>query len=148
MTSATEVPSALPDPAPADCLFCGIVAGRVPGTRVHEDERTIAFLDISPATRGHLLVVPRGHVRDLLAASDEDLAACLRSARGLAARLVERLGATGVNVLNACGRSAWQTVPHLHLHVVPRYDDDRLQLPWVPTPADPDELAATGALLH
>lgn len=144
----TEVPSALPDPDPADCLFCGIVAGRLPSTRVDEDDRTVAFLDVNPATRGHLLVVPRRHARDLLAVDPGDLAACAVSARRLAARLVERLGATGVNVLNACGRSAWQSVPHLHLHVVPRYDGDPLQLPWHPRPADPAELTATGELLR
>ena len=74
------VPSALPDPSPADCLFCGIVAGRVPSLRIDEDERTVAFLDVGPATRGHTLVVPRAHARDLLAATDEDLAACLVAA--------------------------------------------------------------------
>ena len=141
------MPSALPDPDPADCVFCGIVAGRLPSTRVAEDERTIAFLDLAPATRGHLLVVPRAHTRDLLSAPADDLAACLLAAQRLADLAVQRLGATGVNVLNACGRSAWQTVPHLHLHVVPRYDDDGLRTPWTPTPADPDELAATAALL-
>jgi histidine triad (HIT) family protein len=145
--TVTEVPSALPDPDPADCLFCGIVEGRLPSSRVHEDERTVAFLDINPATTGHLLVVPRRHTRDLLSAPAEDLAACLGTAQHLAARLVERLGATGVNVVNACGATAWQTVPHLHLHVVPRYDDDPLQLPWRPEPADPGAVERTAALL-
>lgn len=143
----TPVPSALADVDPADCVFCGIVAGRLPSSRVGEDERTVAFLDLAPATRGHLLVVPRAHTRDLLSASGDDLAACLRAAQLLAARAVARLGATGVNVLNACGRSAWQTVPHLHLHVVPRYDDDDLRTPWTPTPADPADLADTARLL-
>ncbi len=142
-----QVPSALPDPDPAQCLFCGIVAGRVPSLQVAADERTVAFLDVNPATRGHLLVVPRVHARDLLAVDPADLAACAVAAQGLAARLVERLGATGVNLLNACGRSAWQTVPHLHLHVVPRYDDDPLQLPWHPRPAAPEDLAAVRGLL-
>lgn len=143
----TVVASALPDPRPEDCLFCRIVAGRLPSARVAEDERTVAFLDLAPATRGHALVVPRVHTRDLLSASPDDLAACLVAAQALAARLVERLGATGVNVLNACGTSAWQSVPHLHLHVVPRYDGDGLRTPWPPVPAQPEELAATAALL-
>jgi histidine triad (HIT) family protein len=142
-----EVPSALPDPDPADCLFCGIVEGRLPSSTVHQDERTVAFLDINPATPGHLLVVPRRHTRDLLSAPGEDLAACLVAAQQLAARVVERLGATGVNVVNACGATAWQTVPHLHLHVVPRYDHDPLQLPWRPAPADPAEIARTAERL-
>jgi histidine triad (HIT) family protein len=144
----TAVPSALPDPDPADCVFCGIVEGRLPSVTVAQDERTVAFLDVNPATRGHLLVVPRGHARDLLAVDAEDLGACAVAAQALAGRLVERLGATGVNVLNACGRSAWQSVPHLHLHVVPRYDGDPLALPWHPRPADPAELARTGEQLR
>jgi histidine triad (HIT) family protein len=142
MTS-TAVASALPDPDPRDCLFCGIVEGRVPSFTVSQDERTVAFLDVNPATPGHLLVVPRRHARDLLAAPADDLAACITAAQQVAARLVERLGATGVNVVNACGQSAWQTVPHLHLHVVPRYDSDALQLPWLPSPAEPAELERT-----
>ena len=141
-------PSALPDPDPADCLFCGIIAGRVPSVRLFEDERTVAFLDVNPATRGHLLVVPREHARDLLAIPPDDLSACIRTAQQMGSLVVQRLGATGVNVFNACGSSAWQTVPHLHLHVVPRYDDDPLQLPWVPLPGDAAELQQTGSLLQ
>ena len=144
---ATQPPSALPDPGPGGCLFCGIVDGRAPAARVYEDERTVAFLDINPATRGHLLVVPRRHTRDLLSVQTDDLAACAATSQHLAARVVERLGATGVNLVNACGGSAWQTVPHLHVHVVPRYDDDPLQLPWRPAPGDRDDLARTAALL-
>ncbi len=148
MTAPTAVSSALADPDPSDCLFCGIVTGRVPSHTVYDDERTVAFLDVNPATRGHLLVVPRAHTRDLLSAPPVDLAACAQAAQLLAGRLAERLGASGVNVLNACGSAAWQTVPHLHLHIVPRYDDDPLQLPWVPAPADPDALSALGAQLR
>jgi histidine triad (HIT) family protein len=92
---------------PPDCLFCKIVAGEIPSTRVDEDERTVAFMDINPATRGHLLVVPRAHSVDLLEIGDEDLEACVRMARRLAARLKEKLGADGVNLLNSCGRAAW-----------------------------------------
>jgi len=125
-----------------DCLFCSIVAGEIPSTIVDEDERTIAFMDINPATRGHALVVPRAHSRDLLDVSEEDLAACAAAARRLAGRVSERLDADGVNLLNSCGRAAWQTVFHFHIHVIPRYDDDPLRLPWTPGPGDPDEIAA------
>ena len=108
-----------PDP---DCLFCRIVAGDIPSTRVYEDERTVAFMDINPATRGHLLVVPRAHARDLLVAAP-------------------------VNLLSSSGAAAWKTVFHLHFHVIPRYEDDPLRLPWVPGAGDPDEIAATAAAL-
>lgn len=133
--------------ADPDCLFCKIVAGDVPATRVDEDERTIAFMDINPATRGHLLVVPREHSTDLFDIDAEDLAACVQSAQRLAVRVRERLGADGVNLLNSCRPAAWQTVFHFHVHVIPRYADDPLRLPWVPGPGDPGELAVAAAQL-
>jgi histidine triad (HIT) family protein len=128
-----------------DCLFCKIVTGEIPATLVHEDERTVAFMDINPATRGHLLVVPRAHSRDLLEIGADDLAACAATARDLAARVKARLGADGVNLINSCGRYAWQTVFHFHLHVIPRYAGDPLRLPWTPAPGDRDEIAAAAA---
>ena len=131
--------------ADPDCLFCKIVAGEVPSTRVHEDERTIAFMDINPATRGHLLVIPREHAADLRDIPAEDLHACLDVGQRLARTMEDKLGADGVNLLNSCGRSAWQTVFHFHLHVIPRFDNDPLRLPWQPAPGDRDEIAAAAA---
>ena len=131
-----------------DCIFCQIAAGEAPAHVVDEDERTLAFLDISPATPGHALVIPRAHARDLLEVGEEDLAACAAAARRLARRLGERLGADGVNVLNSCGQAAWQTVFHFHVHVIPRYHDDPLRLPWKPEQGDPDEIAATAERLR
>jgi histidine triad (HIT) family protein len=133
--------------ADPDCIFCKIAAGELPATKVAEDERTIAFMDINPGTRGHLLVIPRRHVRDLLAIGDEDLAAVARTGRRMARLVHDRLGADGVNLINSCGERAWQTVFHFHLHVIPRYAGDPLRLPWVPGPGDPDEIAATAAEL-
>ncbi len=127
-----------------DCIFCKIVAGELPATKVDEDERTVSFMDIAPATRGHALVIPRTHATDLLSIDAEDLAACSAAAQRLATRAIERLGADGVNLLNACGAPAWQTVFHFHLHVIPRYHDDPLRLPWVPGPGDADAIAAAG----
>ncbi len=125
-----------------ECIFCKIVAGEMPAQIVAEDERTIAFMDISPATRGHLLVIPRRHARDLLEIESEDLSATVAAAQKLARRVKERLDADGVNLLNSCGQAAWQTVFHFHVHVIPRYEDDPLRLPWDPTPGDKDEIAA------
>jgi len=130
-----------------DCLFCKIAVGEIPATRVREDERTIAFMDINPATRGHLLVIPREHSADLLEIGADDLTACLAAAKELAARAKEKLRADGVNLLNSCGRDAWQTVFHFHVHVIPRYAGDPLRLPWVPEPGDRDEIAAAAAAL-
>ncbi len=131
-----------------DCIFCKIVAGELPAQIVDEDERTVAFMDINPGTRGHLLVVPRRHARDLLEIDQEDLAATMSAAQRMAGRVVERLDADGVNLLNCCGETAWQTVFHFHVHVIPRYDDDPLRLPWIPAPGDPAEIEATAQALR
>jgi histidine triad (HIT) family protein len=131
-----------------DCLFCRIVAGEVPATVVDEDEATISFMDISPANPGHALVIPRKHSADLLEIPDDDLAACAAAAKRLAARQRERLGADGVNLLNSCRPAAWQTVFHFHIHVIPRFDDDPLRLPWTPSAGDEAEITATGEKLR
>ena len=131
-----------------DCIFCKIVSGEVPAQIVHEDERTVAFMDISPATRGHLLVVPRQHSRDLLEIGREELAAALTTAQLMAGRIVDRLDADGVNLVNGCGRAAWQTVFHFHVHVIPRYRGDPLRPLWIPAPGDPGEIEATAKALR
>jgi histidine triad (HIT) family protein len=131
----------------ADCIFCKIVAGEIPARIIDEDERTIAFMDISPATRGHALVIPREHAEDLHAVSAEDLAAVMLSAQRLADRMRERLGADGVNLLNSCGSAAWQTVFHFHVHVIPRYTGDPLRLPWIPQEGDQQEIDQAAQLL-
>jgi histidine triad (HIT) family protein len=113
-----------------DCIFCKIVAGEIPGTIVAEDDRTVAFMDINPATRGHALVVPRRHTPDLGAIDADDL------------------GADGINLMNSWGSDAWQTVFHFHLHVIPRYSGDPLKLPWKPAPGDEDEIAAAADALR
>jgi histidine triad (HIT) family protein len=125
-----------------DCIFCGIVAGELPAQIVDSDEHTLAFMDINPATRGHALVVPRTHSADLMAVSDEDLERTMLAARRLARKLERALEPDGFNVINACGPAAWQTVFHHHLHVIPRYDDDPLKLPWIPRGAPAEEIAA------
>jgi histidine triad (HIT) family protein len=130
-----------------DCIFCKILAGELPASIVDEDERTVSFMDINPATRGHALVIPRAHSRDLLSIEADDLTAVTLAAKRLAARVSERLGAEGVNVINSCGAAAWQTVFHFHMHVIPRYAEDPLRLPWVPAPGDQQEIAAAAALL-
>jgi histidine triad (HIT) family protein len=131
----------------ADCIFCKIVAGELPATVVASDERALAFLDISPATRGHTLVIPRAHAKDLHEVDPENLEATIALAQRVAGRARDRLGADGVNLLQSSGTAAWQTVFHFHIHVIPRYAGDPLRLPWVPAPGDPAEIAAAGAAL-
>jgi histidine triad (HIT) family protein len=130
-----------------NCIFCGIVAGTIPSTRVAETDRAIAFMDINPGTTGHLLVVPREHSTDLREAAPEDLTAATLLAQSLISRVIDRLDADGANLLSCIGAEAWQSVFHTHLHVIPRYKDDPLQLPWHPTPGDLEEINSTAAKL-
>jgi histidine triad (HIT) family protein len=124
-----------------DCIFCKIVAGDLPSEIVQEDEHTIAFMDINPWTRGHALVIPRRHSRNLYDVDDDDLAHVASAAKRLARRMRDALGCDGVNLLNSTEPAAWQTVFHTHMHVIPRYDDDPLRLPGQPGQPDEGELA-------
>jgi len=134
--------------ADPDCLFCGIVAGSIPSETIDSDERTVAFMDINPATPGHALVVPREHSADLLEIGDQDLTATMLAAQRLSRRMKDVLKADGIDLINACGAAAWQTVFHFHIHVLPRYEDDPLKLPWVPEPGDSDEIARVAQKLR
>jgi histidine triad (HIT) family protein len=129
--------------ADPECIFCKIVAGELPARIIDQDERTLSFMDIAPATRGHALVIPRAHSRDLLDIEAEDLCAVALAGKRLAARIKERLGADGINLINSCGAAAWQTVFHFHIHVIPRYEGDPLRLPWIPGEGDQEQIART-----
>jgi histidine triad (HIT) family protein len=131
-----------------DCIFCAIARGEGPAEVVQEDERTVAFMDINPWTRGHALVIPREHSRNLYEIGDDDLAVTMSAAARLARRMRDALECDGINLINSCEPAAWQTVFHFHVHVIPRYDDDPLQLPTRPQEADKEELADLGELLR
>jgi histidine triad (HIT) family protein len=124
-----------------DCIFCKIVAGEIPAHKIAEDERTIAFMDINPWTRGHALVIPKEHTRNLWEAPRETLHATIDMAQQVAIRQRDKLGCDGVNLLNSTEPAAWQTVFHYHVHVIPRYEGDPLQLPGKPMEVEQDELA-------
>jgi histidine triad (HIT) family protein len=124
-----------------DCLFCKIAARDVDAEIVDEDEHTVAFMDINPWTRGHALVISRNHSRNLYDIEEEDLCQTAAAAKRLARRMRDGLGCSGINLLNSTEAAAWQTVFHFHIHVIPRYDDDPLQLPTRPEEADKDQLA-------
>jgi histidine triad (HIT) family protein len=130
-----------------DCVFCGIVAGALPAMMVAESERSVAFMDINPATNGHLLVVPRQHTADLTTIGPEDLISVILLAQRMARLVIDRLGADGVNLTQATGEAAWQEVWHMHVHVIPRYAGDPLVLPWRPEPGDPARIARAAAAL-
>jgi histidine triad (HIT) family protein len=131
-----------------ECIFCRIIAGELPSERVDEDEHTVAFMDLNPWTRGHALVVPRNHSRNLYEIEDDDLRHAAVASKRLAQRMRARLACDGVNLINSCEPAAWQTVFHFHVHVVPRFADDPLRLPGEPQQVDADDLAAVAAELR
>ena len=131
-----------------DCIFCKVIAGEIPGEVVDSDDRTVTVMDNNPATRGHVVVIPREHSENLLSVSEDDLAATMGAVRRITERMQETLEPDGFNVLNNMGRAAWQSIFHFHVHVIPRYREDPLQLPWVPGPADPAELASVASELR
>jgi histidine triad (HIT) family protein len=128
-----------------NCVFCQIMAGNMPGEIVYEDEHAVAFMDIFPWTRGHAVVVPRSHSKNLYEIGQDDLAHTMKAAKQLAEQMRDRLGCDGVNLLNSCEPAAWQTIFHFHVHVIPRYENDPLELPTRPQRAEPDELAKVAA---
>ena len=133
-----------PMPAAMSCLFCKIVSGELPATKVAEDDRTIAFMDINPATRGHLLVIPKAHA-EVFAADDDDVAAVHQAAKRWRGGSGAPGGRRGEHN-SVQRRAAWQTVFHLHVHVIPRYEDDPLRLPWVPQPGTPRDRRCSGRI--
>lgn len=119
-----------------DCIFCMIAAGTLPCFKLYEDERHIAFLDINPANPGHALVVPKRHSGGLLDADDADLAATLPLAKLIASVLEDELRPDGINLHQANGPGAAQSVLHFHLHIVPRRIGDGLLMNWPLIPGD------------
>lgn len=127
-----------------DCIFCKIIAGDIPCFKLYEDAHTLAFMDINPANRGHALAIPRQHEPDLLESSDETLAATIATARKVARAVQATVEPDGINLVQANGPGAAQSVFHLHLHVIPRFEGDDLKLNWgvPPRPGDMDEIKA------
>lgn len=108
------------------CVFCKIINKEIPSYTLYENEYVICFLDISQATKGHVLVVPKKHEQDIFSLSNEYASEILKAANIVANLLKEKLGITSVNLLNNSGLLAGQTVMHFHLHVLPRYEDDEI----------------------
>ena len=113
-----------------DCIFCKIINGEIPCYKLAENERAIAFLDIMPVTKGHFLIVPKKHYEFAEEAPPELMANIMSLAVSLASAAKKSLNFDGVNFLVNSGRRAGQVVPHVHLHVIPRYEDDAIHWPW------------------
>ena len=119
-----------------DCVFCKIVRGEVPAAKVYEDQAVLAFLDISPVAKGHTLVIPRSHHNPITDTPTDVLQQLIAVVQRVARAQVAGLHACGINVSQANGESAGQIVPHLHFHVIPRFNDNGPHHNWTPRQYD------------
>ncbi|MDD6662633.1 MAG: HIT family protein [Lachnospiraceae bacterium] len=115
-----------------NCIFCKIANGEIPSATVYEDEDFRAILDLNPASKGHTLIIPKKHAANLFELPEETAEKVLSIAKKLGARLKEGLHAEGLNVVQNNGEAAGQTVMHFHMHLIPRYNNDTVNVKWVP----------------
>ena len=127
----------------ADCVFCKIRDGVIPSAKLYEDERTFAIMDINPLNPGHCLVILKTHAPTLFDADAADLAAAMTAAKRVATAIRAALKPDGLNMLQANGAAAFQSVPHLHLHLIPRFTNDGKGFDWKLVSGDRDQVNAT-----
>ncbi len=122
-----------------DCIFCKIANGEIPSSTIYEDEDFRVFLDLNPAARGHALIVPKEHYADLFELDEELCKKAMVLAKRLGTKMKEVLGSDGFNLMQNNGEAAGQTVFHFHLHLIPRYEDDKAGITWKPGSVSPEE---------
>jgi histidine triad (HIT) family protein len=127
-----------PDP---DCVFCKIVAGKIPCAKIYEDGETLAFMDINPVHDGHCLVIPKAHHASVFDTPPDVFAAVARSTVKVAKAVKHTIALDGLNLLQANGPAAAQSVMHFHIHILPRRRDDDLKMNWTPKPGDGSHIA-------
>ena len=132
----------------SDCVFCKIRDGQIPSMKIDEDERTLTFMDINPLSTGHCLVVTKRHAATIYEAEVEDLAAAIATAKRVAAAIRDALRPDGLNMLQANGAAAFQSVPHFHLHLIPRWTNDGKGFDWPLVPGDRGAIVTTGERLR
>jgi histidine triad (HIT) family protein len=130
------------------CVFCAIVTGEAPSETVYTDDACVAFMDVNPWARGHLLVVPRAHAADLWALDEAEAAQLMVAVRRVADLVRRGLEPDGLNLFQASGAAAFQTVFHFHMHVLPRWSGDGIALPILPRPGNRDEIAGAAAAIR
>lgn len=123
-----------------DCIFCKIIAGEIPCFKLYEDDRVLSFMDINPFNDGHSLVLTKAHAEDVYAADESDLAACIRVAKKVASAVNRVVAPDGLNLVQANGAGAGQTVFHFHIHVFPRKEGDNASFNWDHSPGDMDRI--------
>lgn len=131
-----------------ECIFCKIVAGDIPAHTVYEDDATLAFLDINPASRGHTLIIPKHHAVDVHDMPPAALTAVAQTTQQVALRLKQVLQPDGMNILQNNGAAAGQSVFHYHVHLIPRQRTDAVLSPWQPGSTDHAALAALATQLR
>lgn len=132
-----------------ECIFCKIVAGEIPSTRVYEDDETLAFMDIGPVIKGHTLVIPKAHSDPITNTPADVLQKIIVVVQKVARAQIAGLGADGVNVTQANGRVAGQVVPHIHFHVIPRFEGDGHRWNWAAKSYDnPEETESFAARIR
>ena len=132
----------------SDCLFCQIIRGKIKSFTILETELILGFMDINPANPGHALVIPKEHAPDIFSLSEPSLAAVALGAKDIAQALREEISPAGLNLVQANGRGAAQSVMHFHMHVLPRTENDALPLNWPLTPGDSDSINALAKRLR
>ena len=132
----------------ADCVFCRIRDGQIPSVKVYEDDKTFCIMDINPLNRGHCLVITKVHAATLFESKSDDLAAAIATARRVARAIKTALRPDGLNMLQANGAAAFQSVPHFHLHLIPRFTGDGKGFDWPQVGGDRGEIAKTGEALR
>jgi histidine triad (HIT) family protein len=128
----------------SDCVFCKIRDGQLPSMKVYEDERTLCIMDINPLNPGHCLVLTRTHAATLFVSDPADLAAAMATAQKVALAIQEALKPDGLNLLQANGAAAFQSVPHFHLHLIPRWINDGKGFDWTLVKGDRGQITAAG----
>ena len=113
-----------------NCIFCKILAGEIPSTAVYEDDDFKAILDVSPAARGHVIILPKNHAANIYELPDEDASKIMVVAKKIATAIEKAYHCDGVNILQNNGEAAGQTVFHLHVHVIPRFKGDTVNIGW------------------
>ena len=132
----------------SDCIFCKIVAGEIPAHKVYEDDQTLAFMDIGQVNPGHVIVALKPHAATLFDISQEQAGAVFRTVHKVAAAVRSAFSPEGLTVLQANCKAGWQTIPHFHLHVLPRHGDDGVVLTWPAKNPPQAELAALAARIR
>jgi histidine triad (HIT) family protein len=125
----------------SDCVFCKIRDGQIPSIKLHEDARTLCIMDVNPLNAGHCLVLTRAHAPTIFDADPADLAAAITTAQRVARAQRTALRPDGLNMLQANGAAAFQSVPHFHLHLIPRWTNDGKGFDWKLVPGDRDQIA-------